>query len=556
MDYFGIIISFVAALGLFLFGLKVLSSSLEEAAGPSIKRLLVKFTKTRFRGVLFGAGATALIQSSTAVTVMSVGFVNAGLITLTGVVGIIMGANIGTTIVSWFMASAEWNLNFFRPDVLGAAAVLIGASFLLFAKKEKTKSIAKVVAGFGILFVGLSSMPAAVRPLAELDVIRELFIMLSHNPLLSLLIGILVTALIQSSNASIGILQSMAMAGVIPWSAAVFIVLGQNVGTCFTTMLTSIGANKNTKAASFVHFIYNMMGAAIFGVGAFVYFQFINTTLGNELIAATNISMLHTGYNVLLLLVLFPLGNIILNLAIKMAGKEKPVNINEFEIIGLDESILETPEFALDNANESVVMLTDKLRQNMLAGVSIFMDHNFDEKSDNFNGTANEIDAINKTIRNFLTKLYDEKLNEEQNITVATLVQGLTSLKRISQHSRGVVKQAKYSDEENYHYSDEDRKKIQDILDRTVSCYNESVNALTYGTIKNAKNVLINADEIIAMRNEYKLKQRERVLQDKYNFEADVVFMEVLRHFAEIAKQTKSIAEVILNNENEAELLL
>jgi len=555
MDYFGIIVSFLAALGLFLFGLKVLSSSLEEAAGPSIKRLLVKFTKTRFRGVLFGAGATALIQSSTAVTVMSVGFVNAGLITLTGVVGIIMGANIGTTIVSWFMASAEWNLNFLRPDVLGAVAVLVGASFLLFAKKEKTKSIAKVVAGFGILFVGLSSMPAAVRPLAELDIIRDLFIMLSHNPLLSLLIGILVTAIIQSSNASIGILQSMAMAGVIPWSAAVFIVLGQNVGTCFTTMLTSIGANRNTKAASFVHFIYNMMGAAIFGVGAFVYFQFINASLGNELIAATNISMLHTGYNVLLLLVLFPLGNVILNLAIKMAGKDEQVSVNEFEIIGLDENILETPEYALENANKSVVMLTDKLRQNMLTGADLFMTQDADGKSDNFNSTASEIDTINKTIRNFLTRLYDEELNEEQSVTVASLVQSLTSLKRISQHSRGIVKQSEYFDEENYHYPDEDVKMLQDILDKTVSCYNEAVNALTSGKMKIVRSVLKNADEIIAMRNEYKLNQKERVLQDNYNFEADVVFMEVFRHFAEIAKQAKSIAEVILNNDDEAKIL-
>jgi len=551
MDYFGIIISFVAALGLFLFGLKILSSSLEEAAGPSIKRLLVKFTKTRFRGVLFGAGTTALMQSSTAVTVMSVGFVNAGLITLTGVVGIIMGANIGTTIVSWFMASAEWNLGFLRPDVFGAVAILIGASLLLFAKNEKTKSIAKVVAGFGVLFVGLSSMPAAMRPLAELDIIRELFIMLSHNPLLSLLIGILVTALIQSSNASIGILQSMAMAGVIPWSAAVFIVLGQNVGTCFTTMLTSIGANRNARAAAFVHFIYNMMGAVIFGAGAFVYFQFINTALSNELIAATDISILHTGYNVLLLLVLFPLGNVILNLAIKMAGKDKPIDVNEFEIIGLDESILETPEYALDNVDQSIIMLTDKLRENMLTGANIFIDKDVDEKSDNFNIAANEIDTINKTIRNFLTKLYDEHLTEEQNVIVASLVQSLTSLKRISQHTRGIVKQAVHlEDEENHQFSAEEMEMLRDIIDKTFSCYNKAVKALTSGKIKKARKILINADEIITMRNEYKLKQKQRVLQEKYNFEADVIFMEVFRHFAEIAKQAKSIAEVILDDDH------
>ena len=548
MDFFGITISFLGSLGLFLFGLNVLSNALKEAAGPGIKRVLVKMSKTRFRGVLFGTGAAAIIQSSTAVTVMAVGFVNAGLISLVGVVGIIMGANIGTTIMSWFVASAELNLGFLSPDVLGAFAAVIGASVLLFAKKEKTKNIAKVIVGFGVLFIGLSNMPQAVRPLAQLDIVREMFATLSHNPILALLLGILVTGIIQSSTASIGILQSMAMAGMIPWGAAVFIVLGQNVGTCFTTMLTSIGANRNTRAASFVHFIYNMLGAVIFGFGAFVFFTFINPTLGTEAIMATNIAMVHTGYNILLLLALFPLGGIILKLAQRMAGKDKQADINEFDIIGLDASILDTPEYALENVGKVIATLTQKLRSNIILGCEVFANEEYNEAdAEAFYGTANKLDEMNEATRRFLTGLYNEELTDDQSIIVAQLVQSLAFLKRISQHSRGFVKQAGLLNEGDYSVSEESLSLFKDALEKTLVCFDNANPAFVAESIPEANRTIINAEELVSMRDDYKLRQRERVLQEEHNFEADIIFMEAFRHFAEIAKQTKSIVEIIAN---------
>lgn len=552
MDYFGIAISFLGALGLFLFGLKVVSSSLEEAAGPAIKKLLVKMSKTQFRGVLFGTGMTALIQSSTAVTVMAVGFVNAGLVSLIGVVGIIMGANLGTTVVSWFMASAEWNLNFLSPQVMGSIAVLVGASLLLFAKREKLASIAKVITGFGVLFVGLSSMPAAVRPLAELEIVRELFLMLAHNPLLSLLLGIVVTAIIQSSNASIGILQSMAMAGVIPWSAAVFIVLGQNVGTCFTTMLSSLGATKNARAASFVHFIYNMMGAVIFGLGAFAFFSFINTSLGKSTIAATDISMLHTGYNILLILFLFPMGKIILKLALKMAGRDKEVDVNEFEVIGLDANILEMPEHALENSSDVVSSIIGKLRDNILLSTEIFKQascrsHTLEALSTNFYEAADKVEEINKVARNFLTRLYEEELTDEQTIRITELVQGLTSMKRMSRYTREIARQADHLLHEGYSLDDESLKLLESMLETSLICFDDGMKALLDHKVKKARKTIVSAEELISMRNDYKLKQKERVFQEGYDFECDVIFMEVLKYISEIARQAESIARIVVN---------
>jgi phosphate:Na+ symporter len=299
-----------------------------------------------------------MVQSSTATTVMAVGFVNAGIISLTQIVGIIMGANIGSTTTSWLVSSVEW-ASFMKPDVLGALFAVGGAVMLLFSKKGKRRNIAEVIVGFGVLFIGLSQMPVALRPLAESDLTRGLFVTLGGNPLLAMLVGIVVTGVIQSSAASIGILQSLAITGVIPYSAAVFIVLGQNVGTCFTTMLTSIGTNRDTRAAAYVHFVYNAVGAVLFSAAGFVYLWFINPDFAATAVSSTNVSIIHTGYNVLLLLLLFPLGGVIMNIAIKMAGRDKPAKSSDkfaggFSLTELDESILDTPAYAFENSVKAV----------------------------------------------------------------------------------------------------------------------------------------------------------------------------------------------------------
>jgi len=244
MDYITIALRFLGSFGLFIFGITVLSSALQKAAGSRMKRILGTVSKNRFSGVLFGAGVTAIIQSSTATTVMAVGFVNAGIIALPQIVGIIMGANVGTTVTAWLVSSVEWS-QFLKPDAIGAVCAATGALMLLFSKRKSIKNFGEVIVGFGVLFLGLSQMPAAMKPLAELDAVKEFFITMGSNPVLGILAGIIVTAIIQSSTASIGILQSMAIAGMVPWNAAVYIVLGQNVGTCLTAVLSSIGATKN-----------------------------------------------------------------------------------------------------------------------------------------------------------------------------------------------------------------------------------------------------------------------------------------------------------------------
>ena len=539
MNYAGIIISFLGSLGLFLFGMTVLSSALQKTAGCKMKQLLGRMSGSRFRGVLFGAGVTAVIQSSTATTVMAVGFVNAGIISLTQTVGIIMGANIGSTTTSWLVSSVEW-MSFLKPVYLGSAFAVTGAFMLLFSKKGNIKSIGEVLAGFGVLFIGLSQMPDAVRPLTELPVMQNAFITFGNNPLLALLVGILVTGIIQSSTASIGILQSMAVTGMIPWSAAVFIVLGQNVGTCFTTMLTSIGTGRNTRAASYVHFVYNAVGAVVFSIVAFVFFTFINPEFGTESASATNVSMIHTGYNTLLLLLLFPLGGLILRIAVKMAGEEKTHKEEHLELtIKLDESILETPEYALENSVKAMNELTGMLGLRISETASAMKD----TPQSGFWDKIADIDRIIAIIKTFLTKLHNVNLSDSEHVMVVVLLQNLTGLQRISNHTKGIIKQKQDLTDGNLPFAEEDKQMLYDTAAKMAACFNSAFEPLT------AKETIRQAGEVMDIREAYKAGHISRI-SNGTNIEAEIILMEIMRHMSRITYHSKQIAETTTGDEH------
>jgi phosphate:Na+ symporter len=548
MDYTEIIIKFLGSLGLFLFGMTVLSSALQKTAGGSMKKLLGKMSETRLRGVLFGTGVTAIIQSSTATTVMAVGFVNAGIISLTQIVGIIMGANIGSTTTSWLVSSVEW-MTFLKPIYLGSAFAATGAFMLLFSKKGTVKSVGEMLAGFGVLFIGLAQMPDTVKPLTELDAVQNAFVTFGNNPFLALLVGILVTGVIQSSTASIGILQSMAVTGVIPWNAAVFIVLGQNVGTCFTTMLTSIGANKNTRAASFVHFVYNATGAVIFSIGAFIFFTFINPAMGEGIASSTNVSMIHTGYNIALLLILFPLGGLILKIAVKMAGGEEVGSVGKCGLTELDEHILETPEFAYENSLKAVSRLTGLLREKLAEAKDIIVTCTPDKTVSFWNDIA-EIDNANATIRKFLTRLYNDHTHDGENAAVVAQLQNLTSLQRISNHTKGIVKQMELLKSDGAEYSDNFDTVIKQIGEKTLACFDNAIKAVSSHESEAIAVAVENAEAVQGAREEYKSGHIKRVSEGVHDIQADMRFMEVVRHMSRIVSHAKSIAESAMGEEN------
>ncbi|MCL2496799.1 MAG: Na/Pi cotransporter family protein [Clostridiales bacterium] len=543
-----ILLSFLGSFGLFIFGISLLSSALQKTAGKKMKHILGNVSKSRFRGVLFGAGVTALIQSSTATTVMAVGFVNAGIIALPHIVGIIMGANVGSTVTSWLVASVEWS-KYLKPDAIGAVCAATGALILLFCKKKSTKNIGEVIVGFGVLFIGLSQMPAALRPLAELDAVHMFFVKMGSNPILGILAGILVTSIIQSSAASIGILQSMAFTGMVPWNAAVYIILGQNIGTCLTAILSSVGTSKNACATSYVHLVYNVIGATIFCVAAVIYFAFINPAFGVMAITITNISMVHTGYNVAALILLFPFGRLILKIAEKMAGIDKhslPAEISDLP--ELDESILETPSFALDNSINSIYKLMDLVRANLVLIVNSFINKDY-KKIEAYWYNANDIDKVNDKISAFLKKLYNENLTKEDIVVVTALINSLISLKRISNRTKGFAKLAEEMRDSGIKYSNDGLDRVIQIYDMTLQCYDNMVKAFESHDIETISLTMQNADSVDYIRNEYKSEQLLLASGGGYSVETGILFAEAARHMARIAHNIKSIAESILNGD-------
>ena len=544
MDYMVIILGFVGSFGLFIFGISLLSSALQKTAGKKMKLILGNVSKSRFRGVLFGAVVTALIQSSTATTVMAVGFVNAGIIALPQIVGIIMGANVGSTVTSWLVSSVEWSV-FLKPDAIGAVCAAAGALILLFSKKRNIKDVGEVIVGFGVLFIGLSQMPAALKPLAELDVVHRFFITMGSNPVLGILAGIIVTAIIQSSAASIGILQSMALTGMVPWNAAVYIILGQNVGTCLTAILSSVGTSKNARATSYVHLIYNVIGATIFCVVAVVFFAFINPRFGASAITSTNISMVHTGYNIAALILLFPFGRSILAVSEKVAGigKQEPAP-EKFALSGLDESILETPAFALDNSVASIVKLMDYVRENLEFAVYLLM--NKDYKSiEAYWQSANDIDQANDRISAFLKMLYNEELSKEDMVKVTSLINSLVSLKRISNRTKGFAKLAEEMRDSDELYTDIRFDELEHIYETTLLSYDNMSKALISHDVENITLAIKNADRVAAMRRAHKSSHLELASFKGYSVEAGLLLSEAARHLARIAHNVKSIAETV-----------
>ena len=279
MDYLALVTGLCGGLGLFLYGMHIMAAGLQKAAGSRLKKVLEVLTKNKLIGVLVGTLVTAIIQSSSATTVMVVGFVNAGLMNLTQAVGIIMGANIGTTVTSWLVSSAE----FLQTDTLAPIAIFIGAALVLFGKKTRTNQIGEIIIGFGILFIGIEMMSNGVQPLSELEGFTTAFKEFGKNPILGLGVGLVVTAIIQSSSASVGILIALAANGLVTWDSAVYIIMGQNIGTCATALLSSIGASKNAKGAAYIHLMFNVIGSVIFSIAAYIFFMF-NPDLGARII--------------------------------------------------------------------------------------------------------------------------------------------------------------------------------------------------------------------------------------------------------------------------------
>ncbi|EOS68264.1 hypothetical protein C818_03613 [Lachnospiraceae bacterium MD308] len=542
MEYLDIIIPFAGGLGMFIYGMQIMAQGLENAAGNKMKSLLEILTKNKLMGVLLGAAITAVIQSSSATTVMVVGFVNAGLMNLTQAMGVIMGANIGTTVTGWLVSSVEW-AEFLSPSKLAPVAVIAGVVMMLTGKRRSTKDISSIVIGFGLLFIGITTMSEAVEPLREFEGFVNMFVVLGQSPVLGILAGAVVTAIIQSSSASVGILQSLAAAGLVPFSAAIYIIMGQNIGTCVTAILSGLGAKKNAKTAALMHLLFNVIGTVLFSAVAIVYFEFMNPQAGVGAITQTQISLVHTIFNIGTTVLLFPASNLIIKLA-KKIGSVKENEQDPGKVL-LDERLLETPGIALQSTiNEAIRM--GELVMGTMETVRDILFSKTQAAIDQVREDESTVDKLCAGITDYAVKLSTMQISEKEHETVAHLLQILSDIERVSDYCENISEYAETMIEKKVTFSDIAKSHMEEIMSETIDSYRYAIEAFRDNSQEKALKVIEKETRIDELEIRLRTKHIARLADNQCSTEAGIVFLDALVGLERISDHARNIVEEVL----------
>ncbi|WP_105615135.1 Na/Pi cotransporter family protein [Vallitalea okinawensis] len=542
MENLTLIFLFFGGLGLFIYGMDRMADGLQKAAGNRMKSILGALTNNRLLGVATGALVTAIVQSSSATTVMIVGFVNAGIMNLMQAMGVIMGANIGTTITSWIVSSAEW-LKFLKPSTLAPLAIGVGVFMMVFSKKKNTKQVGEIIAGFGILFLGLDLMKDAVNPFSDSPVFQDLFITLGRNPILGILAGAAVTAIIQSSSASVGILQTIAVMGLVPWNAAVYIILGQNIGTTVTAMISSVGANKTAKRAAYMHLLFNVVGSVFFAIVMVIFFR-LNPTFGSGEVTMTGISIFHTIFNVTVTVLLFPFATLIVKLSGLFVKEEQKVEEDEEAIVlrHLDKRILETPGLALANAVKEIVRMGELAYKNLDACYSTLRNRDDDALQEIFE-TEKTINALERVITNYLVKINNSELNSHQVKSVTGLFHVINDIERIGDHAENLAELVREYHKSDLKFSDAAFDELDRMFDITKESLNASIEARREYDGKLVRKVKQNEEIIDDMEMELRQKHIYRLSQNICDSTSGVIFLDIISNLERVSDHSLNIVE-------------
>lgn len=547
MDYTGIVISFVGGLALFIYGMQIMAQGLQNATGSKMKQLLEVLTRNKFMGVVLGAVVTAIIQSSSATTVMVIGFVNAGLMDLVQAMSIIMGANIGTTATGWIVASSEW-AKFLSPTTIAPIVIMIGVIILLSAKKNDQKEFASILIGFGILFVGISMMSDAVYPLRESEAFKTVFLTLGSNPILGVLAGAVVTGIIQSSSASVGILQTLASSGLVPLNAGVYIIMGQNIGTCVTAMLSGIGASKNARSAAYMHLSFNIIGSIIFSVFAIVFFKLINPAVGYNLISQTEISGIHTVFNIGTTILLYPFSNYIIALAKKLNKVEDEPE--EKILVHLDDRVLETPSFAVSCARQEVIRMGLIVQKNLEQSLEILIEGKKENIEDVIKRES-KVDKICAALNDYLVKICSTHLSQEENLTVTNLLHIVDDVERVGDHCENIAELMKELYGERGQFSEMALEELRDISRHTFVCYCSSMKSISEEDIEAARQTVREEDIIDEIEAKLRASHIKRLAANECTANSGIAFLDVITNLERISDHALNVAQVILNHYRE-----
>ena len=540
---------FAGGLGMFIYGMQIMSQGLENAAGNKMKSLLEVLTKNKLMGVALGALITAVIQSSSATTVMVVGFVNAGIMNLTQAMGVIMGANIGTTMTAWIVSMGEW-ASFLKPSTLAPVAIAIGVVVMMVGKRRATKDVASIVVGFGLLFVGIDNMSSAMSGLKEVPAFTQLFVSLGSNPILGILVGAGVTAVIQSSSASVGILQSLAVAGLIPFNSAVYIIMGQNIGTCVTAMLSSMGAKKNAKTAALMHLLFNIIGTVIFSVASIAFFQIVNPSWGRDMITATQISTVHTAFNIATTLLLFPASNLI----IKLAKKIGRVNEEEQDdrVVSLDDRMLQTPTIALQATMREVGRMGDLVKDTLDVARRVL----FTKTKEDIRLLRDDEDKVDKmcaAISDYVIKLTRLQISDREHENVTRMLQVVSDIERVGDYCENISEFAEEMSEKKLSFSDIGTNELKEMIEVCADCYEYAIQAFMENDKEKALKVIENEIRADELEVQLRTKHIKRLTNQECNTEAGIVFLDTVICLERISDHARNIAEEVLGTEMDDE---
>lgn len=530
-----VIIKLMGGLGLFIYGMKLMGDGLENAAGEGLKNILEKVTKNRIMGVFIGAIVTAVIQSSSATTVMVVGFVNAGLMSLAQAAGVIMGANIGTTITAQLVA--------FKLDEIAPLFVFAGAILVMFAKAKKRREVGNIILGFGILFTGMGVMSSSLAPLAQSVVFTNILVAIGDNWFIGIVAGAAITAVLQSSSATTGILIALATTGTIDIHLALPVVFGCNIGTCITAILASIGTNKTAHKAALLHLVFNITGTIIFLPFLGLLAEFVKILSPDEV--SRQIANAHTVFNVVNTAILLPFTNYIIKFVNKIIPCEDKIEKQGPKYI--DDRLLETPVIAAGQVIKETIRMANKAKKNVELAMKGFVD--CDEKCiAAVYENEKIINILEEKITNYLVKLAKCDLSAKEKGIVASTFHIIIDIERIGDHAENMVDLATEKINKNLKYSEDAIEELYELYDFTMKALDIAIGSYVKRDVDEAKSIEDIEDKIDKYQKMYRDKHIQRLYDGKCNAFAGAIYLDIISTFERIGDHSTNIAESVIEN--------
>lgn len=549
MDFFDVL-TLLGGLAMFLFGMNQMSDGLAKLSGGKMEKILEKLTSNKVKGVALGAGVTAVIQSSSATTVMVVGFVNSGIMKLSQAVGIIFGANIGTTITAWILSltgleSSNFWVQLLKPTSFSPILAIIGIAIIMFAKKDKYKDIGTILVSFAVLMFGMDMMSGAVEGLKNSEAFTSIFTMFADNPFLGLLAGAALTAIIQSSSASVGILQALSSTGAISFGGAVPIILGQNIGTCVTALISSAGASKNAKRAAFVHLYFNIIGTALFMAVFYLLNAFIDFDFMSGQATEFNIAVMHTTFNVFATAVLLPFSKLLEKLAYLTIRDKKDDVVSESAIKLLDMRFLERPSFAVEQCVKTTVDMAQNVRKSIFMAMEL-MEKYDEDKAQEVVAMEALVDKYEDELGTYMVNLSSKNLSEEDSRVISELLQVIGDFERMSDHSLNIMEAAKEMHDKNMTFSEKATKELQIFNEAVRRIIDEATDAFVNNDRSLALVVEPLEEVIDGLNAELKERHVRRLREGKCTIELGFVLSDITTNYERIADHCSNIAISVL----------